>query len=54
MTSNPPGPFAGVFPMDDGGNFLADEFRICYKVTCAPGMQWLEGFEDYLRANPPK
>lgn len=48
------GPFAGVFPVDDKGNFLADEFRLYYKVTYAPGMKWLEGFEGYLQAKLPE
>ncbi len=48
------GPFAGVFPVDDEGSFLADEFRLYYKVTYAPGMKWLEGFKGYLQARLPK
>jgi hypothetical protein len=47
------GPFAGMFPVDNQGNHLADEFRLYYRVTYAPGMKWLEGFEDYLRAKRP-
>jgi len=48
------GPFAGEFPVDDEGNFLADEFRLYYKVTYAPNMKWLEGYEGYLQAKLPK
>jgi hypothetical protein len=48
------GPFAGMFPVDDEGNLLADEFRIYYKVTYAPKMKWLEGFEAYLRVKLPE
>lgn len=48
------GPFAGMFPVDNEGNLLADEFRLYYKVTYAPGMKRLEGFEDYLRAKRPE
>jgi hypothetical protein len=52
--SHGPGPFAGMFPVDNEGNHLADEFRLYYEVKYAPGMKWLEGFKGYLRAERPE
>lgn len=45
------GPFAGRFPRGDDGELQADEFRMYYEVTYAPTLEWLEGYESFLRVS---